>query len=326
MHKQFMITLALCSTMLFGFVCSASTAETAITVLTGPSAGTQEVVGAAASEIWKNNIPDAKFSAVPTGGTSVNINLMDQGDGEVVMITGEVAAAAVSGQAPFKKQYAELRGIFATYPNTYQVWVQTDKGINDFGDLINKKITFGQPGGGPYQPSLNMMNVFGFKMTDMKDKGGRVLPYAWGEAVNALADGNIDAVLWTTSFPAARIVDAEITREFKLLQINSGKLEAFKNKYKGWVDVKIPAGTYRGQAADVMTIGTPNFFGCKASLSEDLVYAMTRALWKNRDILGNTHALLKGITEETVARGMVAPLHPGAKRFYKEMNIPMDDE
>lgn len=326
MHKQFMKTLALCSTMLFGFASPASAAEAAITVLTGPSAGTQEVVGAAASEVWKNTIPGAKFSAVPTGGTSVNINLMDQGDGEVVMITGEVAAAAVSGQAPFKKQYPELRGIFATYPNTYQVWVQKDKGINDFGDLISKKITFGQPGGGPYQPSLNMMGVFGFTMADIKSKGGKVLPYAWGEAVNALSDGNIDAVLWTTSFPAARIVDAEINREFKLLQVNPDKLEEFKNKYKGWVDVNIPAGTYRGQNADVTTIGTPNFFGCKASLPDDLVYAMTKALWGNRHILGNTHALLKGITEETVARGMVAPLHPGAKRFYKEMNIPMDDE
>lgn len=326
MHKGFVKTLALCSVMLFGLTCSASAAETAITVLTGPSAGTQEVVGAAASEIWKNNILGTKFSAVPTGGTSVNINLMDQGDGEVVMITGEVAAAATAGQAPFKKQYSELRAIFATYPNTYQVWVQKDKGINDFGDLVSKKITFGQPGSGPYQPSLNMMSVFGFKMADMKGKGGRVLPYAWGEAVNALSDGNIDAVLWTTSFPAARIVDAEINREFKLLQISPEKLQEFKNVYKGWVDVKIPAGTYRGQAEDVMTIGTPNFFGCKASLSDDLVYAMTKALWENRETLGNTHALLKGITEETVARGMVAPLHPGAKRFYKEMNIPMDDE
>lgn len=318
---------SLAALAVFAFIAFSTAAFAAqkVTILTGPSAGTQEVVGAAAAEIWKNNIPGIEFSAVPSGGTAVNINLMDQGDGEVVMITGDAAASAKNGEAPFKKEYPELRAMFATYPNTFQIWTLKDKGINDFGDLIGKKITYGTPGSGPWQPSINMMSVFGFKPGDMRAKGGRTLPYAWGEAVSALADGNIDAVLWTTSFPAARIVDAELTREFQLLQVNKDKLAEFRKSYPGWIEVRIPANTYKGQAVNVTTVGTPNMFGCKADLDEELVYKMVKALWENRQILGNTHALLKSISEDTVGRGMVVPLHPGAKRFYDEMGIEADE-
>lgn len=297
----------------------------AVTLLTGPPAGTMEVVGAAAAELWKNNIPGVEFSSVPTGGTSVNVNLMDQGDGEVCIITGDGVASAMAGEAPYKKKYTEIRSMFAIYPNTLQIWTLKDKGINDYSDLQTKKWTYGQPGGGPYQPAINMMGIYGFSPDVVKQKGGRILPYAWGEAVNNLADGNIDAVLWTTTFPAGKVVDAELTREFQLLQLPQDKLDAYKAKYKGWVDVVVPANTYRSQPKDVKTIGTPSMFACQASLPDDLVYQMTKTLWNNLNVLGNTHALLKGITKDNVARGMVAPLHPGAKKFYVEAGIPFDE-
>ena len=60
-------------------------------------------------------------------------------------------------------------------------------------------------------------------------------------------------------------------------------------------------------------------------MPEALVYQMTKTLWEERAQLGLVHVLLKDISSETVARGLVAPLHPGAKRFYQEMGFPMDE-
>lgn len=287
-----------------------------ITVVTGPSGGTQEVVGTASAEIWKNNIPGVEFSAVPSGGTSVNVNLMETGQGDVAMVTGDVMASALAGDEPFTQQYPDLRGLFSTYPNTYQIWVQEDSDINDFGDLKGKKICYGQPGSGPFQVTLNFMELYGFGEEDVKAQY-----LDWGSAVSALQDGNLDAVCWTTTYPASKIVDAETTRTFRLLQVNEDKLQEYMNTYEGWVEVTIPKDTYKVQPEDVFTIGTPNCFAVKASLDNDLVYEMTKALWENRETLGNTHALLKEINESTVASGMVAELHPGAEKYYREIGV-----
>lgn len=287
-----------------------------ITVVTGPSGGTQEVVGTATAEIWKNNIDGVEFSAVPSGGTSVNVNLIETDQGEVAMVTGDVIATALEGQEPFKEKYPDLRGMFSTYPNTYQVWVQQNSDIEEFGDLKGKKICYGQPGSGPFQVTLNMMELHGFGEEDVEAQY-----LDWGSAVSALQDGNLDAVCWTTTYPASKIVDAETAKAFRLLQINTDQLEAYKEKYSGWVDVVIPEDTYKIQPEDVMTIGTPNCFAVRADMDSDLVYEMTKALWENKETLGNTHALLKNISEDTVASGMVAELHPGAEKFYKEIGI-----
>lgn len=335
MKKNYLLSLILVAVMIALFTgCESSNSNTgaggsnsngnAITIVSGPASGTQEVVGAAVAEIWNNNIPDIEFSAVPSGGTSVNVDLLDTDQGDVGMITADVAVSASTGTDPFEKEYTDLRAIFATYPNTYQIWVQKDSGIEDFDDLLDKKICFGSPGSGPYQVTLNFMSVFGFTEDDVAENGGDVQYLSWGDAVTALQDGNIDAVCWTTTYPAAKITDAEISREFKLLQINPDKLQEFKEIYGGWEDVVIPAGTYKGQAEDITTVGTPNMFAILADIDEDLVYEMTKSLWENKETLGNTHALLKGLSEETVASGMGIELHPGAQRYYEEMGFPIN--
>ena len=298
-----------------------------ITIVTATPGGAQEVTGAAVAEIWKNAIPDVDFSSVPSGGSTSNPALLRQGDGDVGFLTGAAASAALNGEAPYTTTYPELRSMFAFYPNTLQMWSRTDAGVNDMSDLMNgKKATFGNPASGGYQPGLNLMGVFGFTPEDMKKAKGEYIPLTWSEAVDALKDGNIDAVMWQTNYPAAGIVSAQAgNNKIFLVQLNRAKLNEYKNKYPGWVDVTIPAGTYKGQTNDVVTLGTQSMLVVKDTMPEELVYRMTKTLWEAREQLGNVHVLLKDISSETVARGMVVPLHPGAKRFFKEMGFPMDE-
>ena len=291
----------------------------AVTITTGPSGGTHEIVGAAAAEIWKNNISGVTFSAVPSSGTAANLPLMEAGQAEVGTCTGDSATSALEGTAPYDKAYTSVSAMFALYPNTLQIWVQADSGIQDFDDLIDKKFTFAAPGSGPFQPTLNMMELFGFSEDDVKKAGGTIEYLDWSTATSKLQDGLLDAVIWTTSFPAAKIVEVETTRDLRLLQVSPDMLDKYCETYGGWVSVTIPAGTYKNQPEDVTTIGTPNFFMVNNSLDNDLVYEMTKVLWENRESLGNTHALLKNISLENVAVGMGFELHPGALKFYQEI-------
>lgn len=297
---------------------------TSITLTTGPSGGTHEIVGAAAAEIWKNNISGTQFASMPSSGTSANIPLMQVGQAQVGVCTGDSAVSAAAGVDPYDQVYDNVAALFSLYPNTLQIWVQGDSDIQDFADLIDKKFTFAAPGSGPFQPTLNMMELYGFSEDDVKAAGGTIEYLDWSTAVSKLSDGNLDAVIWTTSYPAAKIVEAETTRSLRLLQVDTAKLDEYRATYGGWIEVIIPAGTYKNQPEDIKTIGTPNFLCVLDDMDNDLVYTLTKTLWENTETLGNTHALLKNINLETVACGMGVPLHPGAQKFYEEIGAVLD--
>ncbi|MBP0574270.1 TAXI family TRAP transporter solute-binding subunit, partial [Mycobacterium tuberculosis] len=88
-----------------------------------------------------------------------------------------------------------------------------------------------------------------------------------------------------------------------------------------YVAAAIPAKTYEGQTADVMTAAIPNYLVTRADLADDLVYQMTKALFDNLDQLHAAHAAAKAMTLQGAVKNPVAPIHPGAAKYYAEKGI-----
>jgi len=59
----------------------------------------------------------------------------------------------------------------------------------------------------------------------------------------------------------------------------------------------------------------------RSSMSEDLVYGFTKAVFDNLSQLHSAHAAVRNLTLQTALVGMALPLHPGAQRFFKEKGI-----
>ena len=87
-----------------------------------------------------------------------------------------------------------------------------------------------------------------------------------------------------------------------------------------YISATIPSGTYGGQDADVQTAAVPNYLVTSADVSDDVVYAMTKAVFDHLDDLVAAHAAAKGIKLDAAAKSPPAPLHPGAERYFKENN------
>jgi TRAP transporter TAXI family solute receptor len=88
-----------------------------------------------------------------------------------------------------------------------------------------------------------------------------------------------------------------------------------------WVPYTIAAGTYPGQTDDVTTIAQPNFLAVNASVNEEHVYLLTKAMYENLPFLQAIHPATKAMAIENAMGGLPAPLHPGAARFYTEMGL-----
>ena len=61
----------------------------------------------------------------------------------------------------------------------------------------------------------------------------------------------------------------------------------------------------------------PNFLVTHEGVSADTVYAMTRSMFENLDMMVAAHAAAKAIKRENAEKGMPLPLHPGAEKYYK---------
>ena len=58
-----------------------------------------------------------------------------------------------------------------------------------------------------------------------------------------------------------------------------------------------------------------------ADQDEELVYAMTKALYENREAVVQRHAAGRAINPNNVVRDTGIEFHPGAVRFYQEIGI-----
>ena len=55
-----------------------------------------------------------------------------------------------------------------------------------------------------------------------------------------------------------------------------------------------------------------------SELSEDDVYKLTKKFFESLEALENSHQAASDISLEGAQSGMVAPVHPGAQKYYDE--------
>jgi hypothetical protein len=84
----------------------------------------------------------------------------------------------------------------------------------------------------------------------------------------------------------------------------------------------IPKGTYTGQKKDATTFGVKATVVTSNAVEADLVYLVVKAVFENFDDFKKQHPAFSSLKkEDMIADGLSAPLHEGAKRYYKEAGL-----
>src|SRR5689334_3134025 len=123
----------------------AARAQDFINVLTGGNTGVYYPLGVALAKIYGDKIPGARPSVQATKASVENLNLIQQGKGEIAFTLGDSLADAWEGneEAGFKSKLTKLRGITAIYPNYIQIVASQDSGIKTLADLKGKRLSVG---------------------------------------------------------------------------------------------------------------------------------------------------------------------------------------
>ena len=121
-----------------------------INILTGGTGGVYYPLGVALSKIYAEHIKDSKPSVQSTKASVENLNLLQQGRGEIAFTLGDTLADAWNGNAEvgFKQKLDKLRTVAAIYPNYIQIAALKDANIHTLADLKGKRLSVGAPKSG----------------------------------------------------------------------------------------------------------------------------------------------------------------------------------
>lgn len=291
-------------------------AQEFINVLTGGTSGVYYPLGAGLANIYGEKIDGVRTQVQSTKASVENLNLLQDGRGELGFALGDSVAMAWEGNtdAGFAQKLDKLRGIAAIYPNYIQIVASTDSGITEFSGLAGKSLSVGAPASGT---ELNARAIFGAMDMSYEDLGKiEYLPFA--ESVELIKNRQLDGTLQSAGLGVASIRDLASSVPITVVAIPGDVAEKLGAPY---VAATIPAGTYDGQEADVPTVAVSNFLVSHEGVSDEIAYQMTKQLFENLDTLVAAHQAAAQIDMAKALEGMPIPLHPGAERFYREMGI-----
>lgn len=154
---------------------------------------------------------------------------------------------------------------------------------------------------------------------EIKAAGGKVIHGSYQEQTDALRNGNIDSIFSQLSLPASAITEASVSKEIKILPM-SKELISYLSQF-GLDSNTIPAGTYQdvtNGSDEIQTVSMGNVLTVNSKLDEDTVYKITKTINENTEKLINVHASLFVYDPKKAFLNPIAPLHPGAEKYYKE--------
>jgi len=286
-----------------------------ITIGTGGVTGTYYVTG---SEICKllNKIKkqtNLRCSAEATGGSIYNINAIKNKELDFGIVQNDVVYQS-------NKKSNSIRTVMAIYPELFTLVTRKDANIHSYKDLKNKRINIGNRGSGNEATALAMFQSIGFKKSDLKFAGSLESV----EMPDALRDNKIDGYFYMVGHPTQNIINATNSVDVKITPLRGDAIDKFVNDNPYFIKSSIKGGLYKGNYSNISTFGVKAVLVTNSEVSNENVYILVKSILENFEAFKKLHPAYYNITKESLLLGLSAPLHDGAKKYFKEVGLLKD--
>ncbi|NLY75157.1 MAG: TAXI family TRAP transporter solute-binding subunit [Firmicutes bacterium] len=287
-----------------------------LTIGTAGSGGAYYPIGIAMADIITNKV-GIQTTAQITGGAIENNSLINSRVVDLAISQGSTSFKAYQGLPPYKQKLTNVQGMISGLSQgVFQLVVHKNSPIKSIKDIKGKKISLGPAGGGAITTFLEVISAYGYTEKDFQ-----AVYTSYEQASDALVDGNVDAIVVQAALPTPSITQLTAAKKpVRFISIEEEALKRLMAKYAYFAKLTIPKEVY-GTDEPVNTFYIANIVVVSKSLSTDLVYRITKAMFENLDTIHKSHPSVKGLTLETAVAGMPIPWHPGAAKYYKEKGL-----
>jgi TRAP transporter TAXI family solute receptor len=317
--------LFICQALILAFSiasCSWEEPSPSVTIGTGEVSGNYRAVGTAIARVINQNQETHGFRVddKTSAGSVANIDAILAGDIEFGIAQADYQYQALNGLGAWevKGPQNDLRSVLSLYTEAVTLVAGSDSGVRTFGDLRGKRIDIGLPGSGTRQNAIDAFNA------------GEI---DWERDIEAyeektdirlakLMHSKLDAFFYTVGHPNTDIKFATYSvRGARFIPLANIDEILSTNPYYSRSFIPIAEYPRADNQKDVETVGVKATLLTSASVPDEIVYAVTKAVFDELESLGEYEPVFKTFAKEDMVEGLTARMHPGAVRYYREIGL-----
>ncbi|EAV45699.1 immunogenic protein (bcsp31-1) [Stappia aggregata IAM 12614] len=293
-------------------------AETRITYKSAKTGSSYYQMGVQIAEAIKaGSNGDMIVTVEESQGSVQNVMEAKARGGDYVFTTPPaLVSLAQGGKAMFEgkgdPKFDEIRALFPIPSLTMHFVMSADSGVTDFAGMEGKTILLGKGSFGATEGE-KYLKMFGL------DGKVNIADAELSNAVAALKNGQIDGFVTAGSWPAPNVIEAAASADVTVLSLSDDQIAETKRS-----KLVIPAGTYAGQAEDIVTTSLPVVAYTTSAMDDDTAYALTKTFWEEKAKMGEEAPWWNGVDQALMAN-ITGKIHPGAARYYEEAGIELTD-
>lgn len=253
--------------------------------------------------------PGVDVDALPTEGTVDNLTRLRSGDVDMGLALADVAERDWVNGPPATAPQAVAR----VYENYLQVIVRDSAAARRLSDLQGMRVSIGAARSGVAATSEVLLEAAGLR--------SRVdtLTFRLRDALDRLADGSIDALVWSGGVPTPAIADLDAELPLRILDI--GPLAAPMSSLSGYPYVVRRVPTCGYVPPGIRSIGVPDLLLCRQDIAADLVAAVVDVLATDaRELVPPYVRGLQYLAPPSMIQTGLIPLHPDAVGAYRKLH------
>ena len=254
---------------------AAAAGAQSLTLATGGTTGTYYAVGGVMSTVLNKKLTKSSLTVTSTGASKANIQLLSDGEANLAIVQNDVMHYAATGTDLFEAEgkYESFSSVCGMYDETVQL-VTTNANIKSVKDLKGKTVCVGDAGSGTEFNAKQVLAAYGMSFDDITVNNA-----SFGDSADSLKDGKIDAAFVVAGAPTTAVVDLSTAAQVYVIPVDGAERDSLMKDYAFYTKTTIPAGTYKGQDADVETVSVRATLFAADDVAEDAVYGLGRAMF-----------------------------------------------
>lgn len=256
----------------------------------------------------------------PSAGSAANLAALRNGEQQLAIVQSRVLAQAVQGSGAFAKiPGGDLRALMSLHGEIVALLVGPGGRVKTMADLKGKRVNLGRSGSFQRQTAEALLAAEGIAPADLA-AGLDIDP---GGLAKALCRNEVDAAFVTGLHPLPELRAALAGCAASLLPLKDAAIDKFLKHNPAYVRQSLTAETYPELRDNVPSLGLRAVLVTTAELPADQAYEVVRAVFDNLPAVKGMHPLLSQLDRRQMAQdGLVAPLHEGASRYYRDNRLP----
>ncbi len=294
----------------------AQTMATRVALGTATKGGGFELFGRHVAAVINEIDNTLHVEPVATKGSKENLPLLEAGKIDIGLVEGNAARQALEG---IDRPRADLKVLSVMYPNPGMFVVRADMPYRSIDDLKGKRIAFSTRASGLRILAHDVLDGMGLDAD--RDFEPVILERA-ADGPRLVLEGRV-AALWGAGigWPGFRKV-AEGPLGARFIVPDKAQLTRIRKLHPHLRSMSVPAGTYKGQAGTIDSVGLWALILARTNLSDDVAFRLARALHRGERTLAERLAQGRYTrASNTVNEVPRERLHPGAARYFREIGI-----